>query len=602
MIFQAGVDYETRPMYVSSPVSLLRNSIPCCNDSLVINASALPDPQQFLYDILLARILAYLNLYVESDYTLVFFAAGGRYTPGWNWVWKAYRSLSRKYRKNLKQLYIVHSSFFTKMLFSLAGAMISPKFFRKIVYVQTLSELARHVPITQIDIPPAVYQENLKHEDQITLPAPSRSNTFGIPLEELMGYHGEKGGVPRVVRESIQFLRETGLREEGLFRRSPQSTMLRAAQEAYDRGNLVSLHTFGDPHIAAVLLKKFLRDLPEPIFSERLYPVIQRCPAPSPDPSNTASIYYIRETLLPELAPCAYILLSQVFHLMHEVSLQSSINRMDAYNLAVVLCPNLVKGQNLTKDVMLCAVSTGSPASPFASLHGQGPAPDRLTETGGMTLGMIVKLCIERYYDVFDEAQDVGEAATLTTTPGAVGPNGATMKTRDREEGVDIGTVVTSTSLDGCSTDVGTHPSRGEDIGQDEEDDEEEIDDAMLAMSIGPSHGRNGSLGVGEFGVWNGMNASASMGVGYKVRQRPNMNRSRTADGNVKGFAYATLSKAKSVIGIEKGQGGGEVNGEKRRGSISIGGGGKNSKGVGSGVEALGVTAAGFFAPPGGRV
>ena len=28
-----------------------------------------------------------------------------------------------------------------------------------------------------------------------------------------------------------------GLREEGLFRRSPQSSMLRAAQDAYDRGS-----------------------------------------------------------------------------------------------------------------------------------------------------------------------------------------------------------------------------------------------------------------------------------------------------------------------------------------------------------------------------
>lgn len=68
-----------------------------------------------------------------------------------------------------------------------------------------------------------------------------------------MGYHGEKGGIPRVVRDSIQFLRDSGmyqtsllpgpslchvgLESEGLFRRSPSSTMLRAAQDAYDRGN-----------------------------------------------------------------------------------------------------------------------------------------------------------------------------------------------------------------------------------------------------------------------------------------------------------------------------------------------------------------------------
>ena len=41
---------------------------------------------------------------VEADYTVIFFAAGARHNPGWNWVWKAYRSLNRKYRKNLKKL------------------------------------------------------------------------------------------------------------------------------------------------------------------------------------------------------------------------------------------------------------------------------------------------------------------------------------------------------------------------------------------------------------------------------------------------------------------------------------------------------------------
>lgn len=31
-----------------------------------------------------------------------------------------------------------------------------------------------------------------------------------MPLEELMGYDGEKGGIPRVVKDCIQYLRETG--------------------------------------------------------------------------------------------------------------------------------------------------------------------------------------------------------------------------------------------------------------------------------------------------------------------------------------------------------------------------------------------------------
>lgn len=44
------------------------------------------------------------------------------------------------------------------VLFSLAGAIISPKFFNKIVYISTLSELAYYVPLTQIDIPAEVYK------------------------------------------------------------------------------------------------------------------------------------------------------------------------------------------------------------------------------------------------------------------------------------------------------------------------------------------------------------------------------------------------------------------------------------------------------------
>lgn len=77
-------------------------------------------------------------------------------------------------------------------------------------------------------------------------------------------------------------------------------------------GQVVTLPTFNDPHLAAVLLKKYLRDLPDPLFLETLYPVIRQCPFPSGDPADIAAIMYIRDTLLPQLKPCVYILLSNV--------------------------------------------------------------------------------------------------------------------------------------------------------------------------------------------------------------------------------------------------------------------------------------------------
>ncbi|KAL4245274.1 Rho-GAP domain-containing protein [Abortiporus biennis] len=470
LIFQAGVDFETRPM-------------------VVMCASALPDPREVSYDLLLSRILSTLDLYVEADYTVVFFAAGGRNTPGWNWVWKAYRSLSRKYRKNLKRLYIVHSNFFTKMLFSLAGAIISPKFFRKITYIDTLSELAYHIPLTQIDIPPAVYQENLKHEKQINLPVPNRADLFGVPLEELMGFNGEKGSVPRVVKDCIQFLRESGMQEEGLFRRSPNSVLLKQVQQAYDRGHVVSLDTFGDPHLAAVLLKKYLRDLPEPLFPESTYPSIRRCPVPTDDPSDMTSIVYLRDVLLPELPHCAYILLSHVLNLLHEVSLRSASNRMDAHNLAVVICPNLVSSSSPIKDIMMCSVPGGP------SLHTSLPSSTHGGE-GKTTLGTVIKHCIQRYYEIFDELPDRTEALPTHVLEDASSSNEPSIHEQPWRR------------------------SNRDSVRSSMHEDDEDIDDAML-------------LGTRMGTVARSMHTAGATGGGV----------------------FQTNSKAKSMISIEKGGG-----------------------------------------------
>lgn len=565
VIFQAGVDFETRPM-------------------VILSSSALPDPQEVSYDLLLQRILAYLDLFVESDYTVVFFAAGGRYAPNWNWVWKAYRSLSRKYRKNLKRLLIVHSSFFSKMLFSLAGAVVSPKFFRKIVYVDTLSELATQVPLTQIDIPPAVYKENLKQERHIVLPTPIRSSVFGVPLEELMGHDGEKGSIPRVLKDSIQDLLSSGLNEEGIFRRSPSSVLLKQVQEAYDRGQVVSLQSFNDPHLAAVLLKKYLRDLPNPPFPESLYPDIRRCPTPSNDSTGILATTYIRDTLLPQLMPCMYILLSNIFYVLHEVSLRSNVNRMDAHNLAVVICPNLVKSSDPMQDVILCSIPSGPSMSstPSAIATPTQAAPTSSTETsdGGTTLGSIVKLCIQRYYEIFDEVHDRAEAVPPSTRrspspPSSEGSSGSQLK-----------------------------QSRPLSLRSDDED----IDDAMLVMPIGPSGSGTVFTNENLVSVWGsgGADADADANVlPYQPRRR-NLHGARNGgrgnengvgfvnDENRDGAGHRHRSPARSTISIEhpgsaSGSGGG---------SISIGRGALR-KASGSGVEAMGITAGGFFTAPG---
>src|SRR6266403_1941615 len=94
---------------------------------------------------------------------------------------------------------------------------------------------------------------------------------------------------------------------------------------------------------------------------------------------------------------------------MHEVSLRSSTNLMNAHNLSIVLCPNLISGSSPTKDAQMCTRPGGPTLHPG---HSSAPAP------GHTTLGMVVKLCIQRYFEIFDEVQDRSEALPPTRSFG----------------------------------------------------------------------------------------------------------------------------------------------------------------------------------------
>ncbi|KAJ7846506.1 hypothetical protein B0H14DRAFT_3678811 [Mycena olivaceomarginata] len=139
LIFQACVDFETQPM-------------------VVFNASALPDPKRVDYDVLLAasprvpralRRVRRLHRHLLCRPCPARRAAHPELELGQEGVSLPGEDVLLTYRKNLKRLYIVHSSFWSKMLFSLAGAIIPLKFFRKLVYIPTLSEFAAQVHTDQ---------------------------------------------------------------------------------------------------------------------------------------------------------------------------------------------------------------------------------------------------------------------------------------------------------------------------------------------------------------------------------------------------------------------------------------------------------------------
>ncbi len=60
----------------------------------------------------------------------------------------------------------------------------------------------------------------------------------------------------------------------GIFRRAPNNATLHKVKDMINRGEIVDLSELGDCHLSAVLMKLFLRELPEPLLTFRAYPSI----------------------------------------------------------------------------------------------------------------------------------------------------------------------------------------------------------------------------------------------------------------------------------------------------------------------------------------
>lgn len=159
----------------------------------IFDSTALPNPNncnfQSVIDSLVQRI-------PDTRYVLVFFTAGlsndpqfsinhkGHPSAGKNvdngdtdsdatssaaaittfsWVWgvKAFKSISKEKRRHLRKIYIVHESWWIRALTEVLKNLISSKFMnskqKKVLHINNLSELSKHLDITKLNISLANY-------------------------------------------------------------------------------------------------------------------------------------------------------------------------------------------------------------------------------------------------------------------------------------------------------------------------------------------------------------------------------------------------------------------------------------------------------------
>uniref|UniRef100_A0A3P8SI92 Rho GTPase activating protein 1 n=1 Tax=Amphiprion percula TaxID=161767 RepID=A0A3P8SI92_AMPPE len=297
---------------------------------IVFNACRMPPQHQLDHHKLLMYLKGTLDQYVESDYTLIYFHHGltSENKPSLGWLRDAYREFDRKYKKNIKALYIVHPTMFIKTLLILFKPIISFKFGRKINYVSYLSELEDVVKCEQLVIPLILV---LSPEERPSAAASIiQPNTFCLLLLLLCG---------RAVSQSCVVLLPTGLEIEGIFRRSANVTLVKEVQLRYNSGGTVDFREIEDVHLAAVILKTFLRELPEPLLTYQLYNDIVNF-------ACTDSQVMIMKTLVESLPEENYTSLRYLITFLAQVSANSEVNKMTNSNLAVVFGPNLLWGRD----------------------------------------------------------------------------------------------------------------------------------------------------------------------------------------------------------------------------------------------------------------
>jgi hypothetical protein len=127
---------------------------------LVFCSCAIPKTKSIDLSALLQRLRVRLETYVQEPYAAVIFASPSAQLSTAQLL-SFYVNLSRQAKKNVQRLFIVHASFFTRILirFFLNG-IVSGKVGkrRKVVTEDCLSSLAKAVDVTQIDIPREVYE------------------------------------------------------------------------------------------------------------------------------------------------------------------------------------------------------------------------------------------------------------------------------------------------------------------------------------------------------------------------------------------------------------------------------------------------------------
>ncbi|TGO58523.1 hypothetical protein BOTNAR_0180g00120 [Botryotinia narcissicola] len=183
--------------------------------------------------------------------------------------------------------------------------------------------------------------------------AVKKKGVFGIPLDVIVEKDGAESTdgvgpgalkIPALVDDAIAAMRKMDLSVEGVFRKNGNIRKLNETVKEIDSGgcDAVDLSRQNVVQVAA-LLKKYLRDLPDPLLTFKLHNLFIASQKIA-DEDKRRRVLHLTCCLLPKVHRDCLEILCSFFNWVasfHQVDEESG-SKMDTHNLATVIAPNII--------------------------------------------------------------------------------------------------------------------------------------------------------------------------------------------------------------------------------------------------------------------
>lgn len=252
---------------------------------------------------------------------------------------------------------IVHPSWWFILLVGFMQNIVSSKFARKIVNINSIEELDNLINTNDIIIPADVraydqeengeeYEEDDLERARAIMDGDRKPKVFNTPLEESC----PESDYPKEIKDLIEYITNKGLKSDGIFRRSPNKDKLNIIIQLMNDHQPINFDEY-DIYTLASVLKEFVRSLPETLIPESTYPLLADASIMTMETSDL--IPFIQSKFVSVLDSRHCKLLRDLMMLSAMTAQLHQSNRMGAKALAVVWAPNMIRMERRGDELKL---------------------------------------------------------------------------------------------------------------------------------------------------------------------------------------------------------------------------------------------------------